>query len=102
GEPVAINIAPARNLTTPKITWCHPIQPEAIGAIQGRQIDRSRKTRCLAKHHIARFGSEVAPWRFDDHIAEASTVDIAGPSDPAAALVTGAHTIDPKAVCAVK
>src|SRR6185369_3563114 len=105
GEAVSIDIAGAGDRPAASIFLRHAVKPEAISAIERREIDGGGKARGLAEHHVARSGGgpvRTGTLGTDDHIGEAVAIDIAGTRDRIAALVSDLHPVEPESIAAVE
>src|SRR5687767_13513048 len=78
------------------------LQCEAVGAVQDREVEAGTEPRGPAEHDVALAGIIIGGNSADDDIGEAIAVDVAGPGDGRAALVTRIDTVKPEAVGAVE
>ena len=78
--------SPAEATEMPLVIGRHAAELEAVGAVEGGEVEIGAEARGLAEHHIARPG--MAPMRIgavgaDDQVGEAVAVDVAGRGDRA-------------------
>ena len=105
GEAVAVDVARRGDRDAAEVAGRHAAELEAVGAVEGGEIEVGAEARGLAEHHVARAGMaavRIGPEGADDQVGEAVAIDVAGRGDRAAAVVAGRHAAELEAVRAVE
>ena len=105
GEAVAVDVAGRGDREAAVVTGRHAAELEAVGAVEGGEVEVGGEARGLAEHHVARPGIgsvRIGTAGADDQVVEAVAIDVAGRGDREAALVIGRHAAELEAVGAVE
>src|SRR5262249_19318042 len=105
-EAVAVHVTRRAHRIAALVARVDSVEPEAVAAIERRQVERSRPPPRLPEHHIALAGVAVAARgateRPDDQVVEAVAVHVPRRAHRKAAMVERVDAVEPEAVAAVQ
>ncbi len=101
-EPVAVDVAGRRHRIAAQVEVVDAVEPEAVAAVERREVEIGRKAAVLAEHDVGRPGPGVGQECPDHDVVEAVAVDVAGRGHREAAVVADVDSIEAEAVGAVE